>query len=164
MLIHLLLTIVLLPLWRHVTPVERASFNSRRTNPNFLGHWFSVTRVVNSTSRLYIVRGSPDPNWKLESHTLSVPSVATNSDKRLTENVDIKNSTHSASLRYMEPKFSFTLRPSYHSKITANLSLCCRINEEGALRTCICTYICIYIRYSQTPKKRIPHLAPINVR
>jgi hypothetical protein len=160
MLTYLLLIIVLLPLWRHVTPVERASLNSRRTNPNFLNTGSVRCQVVNSTCRPYIVR---------DSLTTKVGALwLRTAIKGLLKTRMLKTPRIQCLSNTWSQMFSFTLWPSYPSKITANLSLYCRISEEGALCMCICmySYICTYIsyiRYIQTPIKRTPALAPMNV-
>jgi hypothetical protein len=84
--------------------------------------------------------------------------VATNSDKRLTENVDVKNSTHSPSLRYMEPNVQFhspTLLSLQNNRKSVTLLSDQRKRRSMYVYTCVYRYI---RKVQSDPDKAYPSL------
>jgi hypothetical protein len=85
--------------------------------------------------------------------------VATNSDKRLIANVDVKNSTHSVSLRYMELNVQFH-SPTLLSQQNNRESVTLLSDQRRRRSIYVYMYVYMYIHKVQSdPDKAHPSLS-----
>jgi hypothetical protein len=90
------------------------------------------------------------------------PCVATHSDIRLKANVDVETPCIRRFSSYMEPNAQ--LHSPTALSLQNNRESVPLLSDQRRRRSMyVCMYICIYIRYSQTPINRTPHFASMNM-